>query len=70
MLAADHGQWPFRNPLHSITAAQRQYIAAVREETEARKKKGDGPVMSREEWQQVTDLANANRQSQDEGKPQ
>lgn len=41
--------------MHAITAAQRQYIASVREEAAERKKGGDGPIMTREEWQQVTD---------------
>ena len=43
-----------------MTAAQRQYIASVRDEADARKKGADGPIMTRDEWQQVTD---ANRQN-------
>lgn len=32
MLAADYSAWPFKNPAHSMTAAQRAYIIATREE--------------------------------------
>lgn len=38
-----------------MTAAQRQYIAAIRTEIDERKKASDGPAMSRDEWQQIAD---------------
>lgn len=41
--------------MHAITAAQRQYIASVREEVAERKKDGNGPTMTRDEWQQIVD---------------
>ena len=44
-----------------MTAAQRQYIASVRDEVDARKKGADGPIMTRDEWQQVTDAQSSAR---------